>query len=122
MAASAAGTPWLCRRLLPAVGSVLLVIAASAADLEEEASSASAEPDPQTFSQQVKLTPYAPAAGSRLTPPWAAQLPALVASCVFAGLVASQAVYYDDDGDPTGLDQIPGGPRQAKRESSLFLP
>ena len=42
------------------------------------------------------------------------QLPMLLASCLVAGLIASQAVYYDDDGDPTGLDQIPGGDRQAK--------
>jgi hypothetical protein len=27
----------------------------------------------------------------------------LLASCVAAGLIASQAVYYDDDGDPTGV-------------------
>ena len=27
----------------------------------------------------------------------------LAASCVLAGLIASQAVYYDDDGDPTGV-------------------
>lgn len=31
------------------------------------------------------------------------QLPMLLASCVLAGLIASQAVYYDDDGDPTGV-------------------
>ncbi len=34
----------------------------------------------------------------------------LLASCVLAGLIASQAVYYDDDGDPTGvrLQHTPG--------------
>eukprot|EP01052_Picozoa_sp_SAG31_P051959 SAG31_NODE_12591_length_931_cov_0.889423_2_plen_92_part_00 len=31
------------------------------------------------------------------------RLPGLFAACVLAGLVASQAVYYDDDGEPTGV-------------------
>jgi hypothetical protein len=34
---------------------------------------------------------------------FAEELPMLVASCVLAGVLASQAVYYDDDGDPTGV-------------------
>jgi hypothetical protein len=42
------------------------------------------------------------------------QLPVLVASCVLVGIMASFAVYYDDDGDLTILDQTPGGDRQAK--------
>jgi len=71
---------------------------------------------PPTILEQVGRPAAPPVLLRRLSPPLVArvQLPLLAASCVAAGFIASQAVYYDDDGDPTGLDQIPGGDRQAK--------
>lgn len=73
---------------------------------KEDESDAGSEPPQPTIQSQVRawaadgapctaiLTDKSSASG---------QLPMLLASCVLAGLIASQAVYYDDDGDPTGV-------------------
>ena len=45
----------------------------------------------------------------------------LLASCVLAGLIASQAVYYDDDGDPTGVRTTAARPDHSPRLFQLPL-
>ena len=57
--------------------------------------------------EEVPVTTTAPIADAARAeePVWDfwQRLPGLCAACVAAGLIASQAVYYDDDGEPTGV-------------------
>ena len=74
---------------------------------------------------EAVITPAASSSDPAAQGFWA-RLPGLVACCLLAGLVASQAVYYDDDGEPTGVrraaDNDPRPPRPPPRRHPRHPP